>query len=385
MHKPDYTGGGIVNLMASLQSGLGGERSAYAESRTLGVAEIEDAKCVVLIIVDGLGFEFLKSQAAAKFLNASLRGALTSVFPSTTASAITTFLTGAAPQQHGVVGWHMYMREMGAVITVLPGLARYGGPLLAESGIDFPALLGNRGFAEKLGVASHMVMPKAICNSAYTLAHKGPAQVSGYDTLEDMFEQTLACVKGAAGRCYVHAYWPQLDFIGHRFGMGSAAADAAIGAFDQAFGAFIERLEGTGTLVVLTADHGQIDTSPDDWITMSGDTPAGRHLAVPLCGEPRAAFCYPHASARELFADAVSEIFGAHVLHESSTWVEDHWFGLGEPNPELRHRIGDYVLVPDGSRAVKDWLALERPYSLIGIHGGATAEEMYVPLVTVAP
>ena len=45
---------------------------------------------------------------------------MTSVFPSTTASAITTFMTGLAPAQHGLTGWHMHMDEIDQTLAILP-------------------------------------------------------------------------------------------------------------------------------------------------------------------------------------------------------------------------------------------------------------------------
>ena len=184
------------------------------------------------------------------------------------------------------------------------------------------------------------------------------------------------------GRQYVHAYWSVLDAVGHMHGMWTESGRETLLSLERAFAAFIEALAGTGTLVVATADHGQIDTVPGDWVSFDGGTPLGRHLAIPLCGEPRAAFCYPQHRAMDDFAAAVADVFrGAKVLHESDAWIADEWYGLGEPHPELASRTGAFVLVPPGNGAVKDWLAPERRYATIGVHGGTTAAEMHVPLI----
>ena len=52
---------------------------------------------------------------------------LTSTSPTcttATATAITTFMTGLAPQQHGLTGWHVYLKELGCVTAVLPTIVR---------------------------------------------------------------------------------------------------------------------------------------------------------------------------------------------------------------------------------------------------------------------
>jgi hypothetical protein len=111
---PDYGGGSLVNLMSSISTALGGG-SPYPPLAALPPASLAGARHLVLLVVDGLGHDFLSGRDGA--LRRHLRGPLTSVFPSTTASAIPTFLTGLAPQQHGLTGWNMYFREIGAVVA----------------------------------------------------------------------------------------------------------------------------------------------------------------------------------------------------------------------------------------------------------------------------
>ena len=119
MILPDYRGGSIVNLMASISRGLGAPRVGIPEARLLPAHQIGRARHVVLLMLDGLGYEYLVSYRDA-LLRRYLLGELTSVFPSATAIAVTTFATGMTPRQHGVTGWHMYMEELDRVCTVLP-------------------------------------------------------------------------------------------------------------------------------------------------------------------------------------------------------------------------------------------------------------------------
>ena len=90
---PDYHGGSLVNLMSSIATALGGS-SPYPPLAALPPQAMAGARHLVLLVVDGLGFDYLSSRDGA--LRSHLRGRLTSVFPSTTASAIPTFLTGLA-------------------------------------------------------------------------------------------------------------------------------------------------------------------------------------------------------------------------------------------------------------------------------------------------
>jgi len=122
MNLPNYKNQSIVNLMASLAKILGGH-SQYEPLEGLNLADSID-KNILLIVLDGLGYEFLQKYGKNSFLHQNLKGKMTSVFPSTTASAITSFATGLAPQQHGLTGWFVYLEEIKKITAVLPLIVR---------------------------------------------------------------------------------------------------------------------------------------------------------------------------------------------------------------------------------------------------------------------
>ena len=189
MPLPDYTGNSIVNLMASILENLGSESSLYPPLQQLDSALLEDARNIVLLVIDGLGYEYLNSIGAGSTLHQHLVGRISSVFPPTTASAITTFVTGDAPQQHGVTGWFNYLKEIGSVIAVLPFTPRHGGPALAKSGISAAKLFGHKPLFERIDVESYILVPEKIANSEYNLAHAGKAQIRPYTSMPSFFHQ----------------------------------------------------------------------------------------------------------------------------------------------------------------------------------------------------
>ena len=83
---PDYSNS-IVNLMASLIEGLGGESADYPPLAMLPASEVARYRRVVLMVVDGLGDLQLQGLGGGSRLLEARRGRMTSVFPSTTASA----------------------------------------------------------------------------------------------------------------------------------------------------------------------------------------------------------------------------------------------------------------------------------------------------------
>jgi alkaline phosphatase len=88
--RPDYEGGSIVNLMRSLGDACGAPTPLpYAPLRDPKVSLHGTARNVVLLVLDGLGYNHLARALEGGALRGNLRASLTSTFPSTTAAAIT--------------------------------------------------------------------------------------------------------------------------------------------------------------------------------------------------------------------------------------------------------------------------------------------------------
>jgi len=375
---PDYDGGSLVNLMSSLATALGGS-TPYAPLAMLPPEALAGVRHVVLLVVDGLGLDYLSRRDGA--LRRHLHGQLTSVFPSTTASAIPTFLTGLAPQQHGLTGWNMYFREIGAVVAPLPFRVRTGRHALRDAGVTPATLFGLTPLFDRLPLPCHVVSPQQIVHSDFNVALSGRAQRHGYGTLDEMFAHIAGLLRRESPS-YVHAYWPQLDSLAHEFGIGSAEVAEAYAALDAGFESLIDVARSTGSRLIVTADHGFIDTSADDTIDLD-DHPALRDtLLLPLCGEPRVAYAYVRAGRAAQFEAYVNARLADRVrLFKSEILLQQGWLGPGKPHPALVDRIGDYVLIPRGNAILRDWLRGEERYTHVGVHGGTSAAEMTVPLV----
>ncbi|MEW8419916.1 MAG: alkaline phosphatase family protein, partial [Candidatus Thiodiazotropha endolucinida] len=181
---------------------------------------------------------------------------------------------------------------------------------------------------------------------------------------------------------YLYAYWSELDSIGHRSGIWSEEAKRHLLDIDQAFSYLLEQCRGTDSLIIVCADHGQIDTQPSDRISLDDHPGLLEMLSLPLCGEPRAAYCYLWPGCENAFDDYVkSEFAGKAIAYPSSELLDRSWFGLGAPHPQLSSRIGNRRLLMQENHTIKDWLAQEKRYDLVGVHGGLSSNELFVPLI----
>jgi hypothetical protein len=374
---PDYAGGSLVNLMASIVQSRGGA-PRHAALAALPAAELADARNVVLLIIDGLGDGYLRRRGAGGELARRRRGAITSVFPSTTASAITTSYTGCTPLEHGLTGWFTYFGEAGCVGAPLPFMSRGDALPLQLRGFTPAQAFPAGGLFGSLAAKSFVVTARDIVDSAYNLRHCAGAERVAYEELAELPAAVEAAVKSGPARKFIYAYWPDYDRVSHRYGSESPEAAAQLARVDEAFGRMIERLRGTDSMVVATADHGFVDVLPEDSLDLPPSLSA--MLRFPLCGERRAVYCHVHA--QEAFIRAARDWLGERAeVRPSRELAQEGWFGGGVPHPRFAERIGDVALVMRGRHTVKDWVAGEARHLHIGNHGGTSEDEMQIPLI----
>jgi len=379
--RAEYTGDGFVNLIASLTAGCGGE-PRHPELRLLPAAEAAGARNVVLAIIDGLGDNYLRSHGAHGTLARLRRGAISAVFPSTTASAITTSFTGATPYEHGLTGWFTYFGAAGCVAAPLPFRSRGDNLPLGARGIAGSHLYTESSLFDSIGVRGMVVTHRSIVNSNYNLHYCGRAERVAYADLRGFVEQTEAAVKSGPERKFIYTYWPEFDTLAHRHGVASPEVHAQFEQIDAAFAELVTRLAGTDTLLVATADHGFLDSVGSASLTLEDAPGLAGLLRFPLCGERRAAFCLVQEGRVPEFMSRAREWLGERAeVRSSAELAEEGWFGTGRPHPHLAERIGDVTLLMNSCYTVKDWTPGEAHHLHIGNHGGTSEDEMRIPLV----
>lgn len=384
--KPEYHGGSIVNLMASIKRAFGLAPQDYPELAMLTSDKLRENESTTLLVIDGLGADLLREFSAdpkaSGRLEENLCGRMTSVYPPTTASAITTFMSGQAPQQHGLTGWFMNFREIGMTTAVLPFMARGGHGCLSEQGINIADLVDCDSLSRDLPVKASMLLPAEIADSDFSNRVGDGAISIPYSGLDDFIEKIIACQNENQESKYLYAYWPTFDHLCHIHGPSDSRVFEHFLALEQALEPVLDNAKKSGNNLLITADHGFLDSGPNERIEMDDHPIAKAMLAAPLFGEPRSAYCNIRKGCDDEFEDYINSELGYAInLIASAELIAQGWFGLGEPHPELGARVGDYTLQMKERYTIKDTLPSERPFDLYGMHGGVTAAEQWVPLI----
>ncbi len=376
--KPDYRRS-IVNLMTSIGRARGGKGFPYKQLSILPAGRLQGARNIVLLIIDGLGYNYLMPKGGS-FIRSGLIGSITSVFPPTTSASITSFMTAVAPQQHAVTGWFVQLKEVGVATTFLPFHARMGSSAYSEHGVTFDMLLDTKGFSERIKTQTFHVTHSKIVDSDYNRSIARRAKRLGYATLDGFFRQVKKAIGANTKKKFIYAYWPTLDSLAHKNGIKSKAAADHFRELDRKMESFVRSLKNT--TVIITADHGFIDTTKSRVINLDRHPKLKECLSMPLSGEARLAYCYVHPSKAKQFESYVKRnLKHACDLVTSEQLVRRGYYGLGRPNPKLHDRIGDYVLVMKENYIIKDRLVHHEFEYHTGNHGGVSADEMLVPLI----
>ena len=184
------------------------------------------AEQVVLLIIDGLGWEQLQSRPhLAPTLAAMEGGPITTVAPSTTATALTSISTGLPPGEHGVVGYRLAVH--GEVLNVLRWTTTSGD---ARSSIP-PTKL--QPVAPFLGQRPPIVTRTEFAQSGFTLAHLDGVRFTGYRTLGTLVAEVGRLAH--RGEPFVYGYYEGLDKVSHEYGLGPQY-DEELGWIDHLVG-----------------------------------------------------------------------------------------------------------------------------------------------------
>lgn len=359
---PDYRGACISNIVPTLLEG-GDEPTPWMPSAAL------EADQVVLLVLDGLGWDQLQERThLAPTLASMTGGPITSVSPTTTSTALTSITTGLTPGEHGVVGYRVAVDH--EVLNILRWATADGDARRRIDPLDFQP---NEPFC---GHRPAIVSKAEFATSGFSAAHLDGVRFSPYRVPSTMVVELRDALR--AGEPFVYAYYDGIDKVSHEYGLADHY-DAELAAVDRMVADVLEVLP-PGAVLAVTADHGQVDVG-ERIIEPHSDVMANVSFQS---GEGR--FRWLHA--RPGRTDSLLEAAQAH--HADTGWVvtrdqtiDEGWWGANVTDT-ARGRLGDVALVAHEPVSYQD-PADTGPYQLIGRHGSLTSAEMYVPLLVGGP
>lgn len=374
---------------------------ATQAAKRLGLDQLGDAQApIVMVLVDGLGWQMLRERAGH---TPNLRRLLAdsnylhTCAPSTTAAALTTLATGVYPGAHAMVGYavrdpllrgHLgagHVPGPGDVFDLITFKNSSHDPLTWQS---VPTLIeranakANAGCGPQLGAVS--IGRSKFAGSGLSLAAWRGFKHIGVDALDQRPYQAYRAIKEGAKLVYL--YVGELDHAGHNHGWHSDKWLEALEALDAMVGQLFRRLPA-GTRIVLTADHGMVDTGRHHRIDLAKEKELAKDV-VAVAGESRFLQLYVaddvavENNERKELAQSVAKRW-AEFLGDRAIWVgTDPSPLMGPLSPGARAAVGDVlVALNDNWTVVDSRVQSFHATQLIGVHGSLTPVELEVPLI----
>ncbi len=377
--RPPYGERTLPEVLPSVSAALG----VPGARNPLGLAE---ARAVVLLMVDGLGWEGLRLHADAAPFLASLAAAaarpIETGFPATTATSLASLGTGLPPGAHGLVGYTFAVPGLDRPLNALRWEPAGGGPKEGLPDDLAPELLQpNRTAFERAaanGVHVFAAGPPDHAGSGLTRATlRGGEFVAAY-SIGDL-AATAADLAAGEGRRLVYAYHASVDLVMHLRGTASESAALELAHVDRLARDLADLLP-SGAVLLVTGDHGLMDVGDEDKLDVA-DLPGLQDGVRMLGGEPRARFVYARPGAAADVAAAWRAALGGRmwVLTREEA-IAAGLFGPSVPD-RVRPRIGDVVAISRGRVAVFNRVSERRIIRMVAHHGALTDEERLVPLL----
>lgn len=368
-----YRQSSLADLLPSALAALGvpGEPNPLA---------LPPAECVVVLLVDGLGWQLLREHADhAPFLSSLAGRPLAAGFPTTTAVSITSLGTGVPPGQHGITGYSTRADGLDEPVNWLTWRGARSGTDLTGTQPPEQVQPVSTAFerAERAGVNASVVSAPAFRTSGLTRAALRGGQYLRAFTAADTATVVAETARTRGGLIY--CYIADLDLIGHVHGCRSEAWRVQLELIDAGARLLADRLPANARLLV-TADHGMLDVPEHAKLDYDAE-PLLREGVELLAGEARVRYLHVAPGQLEAVRSRWAELLGEGMaMLGKEEAIARGWFGPSVSDA-ASGRIGDLIAVSVSELAVVRRKAESRNASLVGHHGALTDAELLVPLL----
>lgn len=328
-----------------------------------------------LLLVDGLGAdviekfaEFVPTLSVLTFFEPVI-----TAFPSTTATSLTTLMTGTLPGTHGMMGYTVRVpRSGGRILNSLKWDERVDPQIWQP----VPTLF-ERG--REIGISVSHVASKRYENTGFTQAAFRGADYRGANILPEMVDEAKSALKMSPSFAYL--YLNDLDVAGHSAGVGSEKWLLALAYVDHVVRTLLDQLP-KGTRFWVTADHGMVNV--EEKIILGRDNSLLEGISL-VAGEPRARHLYLEDQFLEGSGPSDLADSWRATLRESvevftrQEAIDSHLFG-DFVSHDASDRMGDIIAIARGGTIFIDPLRVNVESAMVGHHGALTDTEKFVPL-----
>ena len=337
-------------------------------------------KNVVFLILDGLGEHILNEISSEGILNKNKIDCVTSVYPSTTTAALTTYYSGQPPYETGWIAWSQYFKEYGRALDMFTHNESYMGEPLKEPLIDvFKTVVNYETIFEKIEKASPNVKAYEV-EPEY--AEKRAKRTIKADNIDELIMNIEELCKEPE-RKFILAYSDNPDGLLHKYGTTSEEVKIFIKETEQKIEEMVKKFN-EDTILIISADHGHKDVEKQ--YTLLDYPEIQECLIIPASLESRVLAFWVKEEMKELFVERFNKVFKNEfwLMKKEEFLNKYHFLGYGNKHSKIDDFIGNYVALSVGGSMIRieTFLAEGKPIKK-STHCGLTKEEMEVPVIVM--
>ena len=371
----------LVRALALLAGVPNVEQSEGVKKLTAEVAGEENVDHLIFVLVDGMGMNLVDRMPSRSFVGSRFRMEMLSIFPTTTAAALTTVATGEWPNKHAVTGWWTHLPEFNVTSTILPFVDRYTHRSLTEIGLTAEKVFPAPALHPRMKHAPLSVVPGKLPNTLYSLYSRGHTPGIGYWAIDDAVNQIIKYVTSAKVPTYTYLYISDVDTLSHLRGWDHEDVLALMMFIDGQLGRLAETL-GSRAKIVISSDHGHTKVRLADRLAIFDGDPVLDLLDAPPSGNPPTPMFHVKKGCRADFVRMFEERWGDHFSLVSSEEAEEmELTGPGKMSDLAKARFGQFIGIARGALTLKYYEHGRVPaMDDLGGHSGLTPDEMRIPL-----
>ena len=319
---------------------------------------------IILLIYDGMGSNILsRNLNENSFLRKHKIEDIKAIFPPTTTASTTTLLSGLNPCEHGWLGWDLYFKCLDETVTMFLNTKK-----------DTNILVSEENMAQKYFSYKSII---DLINEKYKAFKLMPFGDNAYNDLADLNNKVINLCK-EKGKKFIYAYYDEPDHTTHNEGTDSNITVKLYEEIDKSTKELYEKLKDTNTLVIVTADHGHINSKD---ITLSDYKDIFNLLKHDISIEGRACAFFIKEGKSQEFEQLFNKYFkDDFILYTKEEVIKNKLFGKGTENKYFKDSLGDYLAVAITNKYFR---YNENSVKLTSMHAGLTEDEMLVPLIII--
>lgn len=374
---PDYNHC-ILGTITSILKYYNVETKHKSSKKIDEILEFKKYKNIIFLVLDGLGEHILNNISKDGFLKNNQIDCVTSVYPSTTTAALTTYYSGKSPYETGWIAWSQYFKEYGRAIDMLSHKESYMREPLKNPNLDvFKDVVHYESIYERIEEASLNVKAYEIQPDYAERRAKRSIRANNIDELIMNIEDL--CQK--QDNNFIFAYSDNPDGLLHKYGTDSEEVKTFVKEAEEKIQKMCNNFDDD-TILIISADHGHKNIEKS--YTLLDYPEIQECLIMPASLESRVLTFWVKEDMKEIFVKRFNKIFEKEfwLMTKEEFLDKYHFLGYGDKHYKIDDFIGNFVaLSVAGSMIRLETFLIEGKPIKKSTHCGLSKEEMEVPVI----